>query len=181
MLSSRVLSVLFCVLLSVHFSAPYVIMGMIHASSRVHIVWSWIPLKFSSPAINRTVCNAALVFLLISCMWLSRLFLVFMISPRYLYWAHGSMCISLIPRVGSLFLDFLMVMVCDLFFPNCILYLLAVSSVIFTSVFWSLMLSVIISTSSTHSRQVELGLMVDSFSCFAFWISLFISSMRAAY
>ena len=40
MLSSRVLSFLFFVLLSVYDSEPYVIMGMIHALSKVHIVWS---------------------------------------------------------------------------------------------------------------------------------------------
>ena len=154
MLSNKVLRFLVCVLLSVHVSTPYVIMGLIHAS---------------------TVCSAASVFLLISCKWSSRLFLMFMVSPRYLYWTHGSMCMSLIPRECSSFLDLFLglpvVMVCDLFFPFCFLYFSAISSVISSSVFWSFMLSVIIAMSSTHRRLVELGSMMDSFSCFAVCIS----------
>ena len=75
-------------------SDPCAMIGIMHASSIAHIVSIWIPLKLSSPAINRVVWSAASVFLSISCIWLLMLLLLLNVSPRYLYSSVWSIIIS---------------------------------------------------------------------------------------
>ena len=62
--------------------------------------------------------------------------------------------------------------------PNLILYLLVVSFLMDSRVWWSLMLLVMIATSPTHSRHSKL---TSLFLCLAMFISLVISYMRVAY
>ena len=83
-LSRIVFNLFICVLFISHVSALYVIIGIMHVSSRVHIVYICIPLKLSSVAMYSIVCSAASVFCSIPFMWSSMLFFVFMVSPRYL-------------------------------------------------------------------------------------------------
>ena len=72
----------------------------------------------------------------------------------------------------------------DFSWPNLILYLLAVLFVIDSRVCWSSMLLVMIATSSTHRRHVELVsilVWVVHLVFGAFFISLLISSISVAY
>ena len=68
-LSNILFSFFFSVLFRSQVSDPCVMIGIMHVSSIVHIVSNWIPLKLSSPAINRLVWSAASVFLSISCIY----------------------------------------------------------------------------------------------------------------
>ena len=178
---SRILfSFSFWLLLFSQVSHPLVIIGIMQVSRIVHIVSICIALKFSSPAIKNVDCRAASVSFSISSMCLLILFLLLMISPRYLYWSVGLIImLSVLSSIGSCFVP--IVSVLDFSCPNCILYLLAVSSVIFSSIFWSSMLLVISATSSTQRRHVESSSILLSGLCFAIMISLFISSISVAY
>ena len=69
----------------------------------------------------------------------------------------------------------------DFSWPNCILYLLAVLFVIDSRVCWSSMLLVMIATSSTHRRHVELMSILVWVVHLALFISLLISSISVAY
>ena len=69
----------------------------------------------------------------------------------------------------------------DFSWPNLILYLLAVLFVIDSRLCWSSMLLVIIATSSTHRRHVELVSILVWVVHLAFFISLLISSISVAY
>ena len=69
----------------------------------------------------------------------------------------------------------------DFSWPNLILYLLAVLFVIDSRVCWSSMLLVMIATSSTHRRHVELVSILVWVVHLALFISLLISSISVAY
>ena len=69
----------------------------------------------------------------------------------------------------------------DFSLPNWILYLLAVMFVIDSRVCWSSMLLVMIATSSTHRRHVELVSILVWVVHLALFISLLISSISVVY
>ena len=69
----------------------------------------------------------------------------------------------------------------DFSWPNWILYLFAVLFIIDSRVCWSSMLLVMIATSSTHSRHVELVSIFVWVVHLALFISLLISSISVAY
>ena len=166
----RLSNILFSFFLSVLFrsqvSYPCVMIGIIYVSSIVHIVSIWIPLKLSSPAINRVVWRAASAFLSISCIWLLMFLLLLNVSPRYLYRSVWSIVISLsFSEMCSFLLPIFKIS--DFSFQNCMLYLLAVFPIMFRRLFWSGRLLVTSATSSIHRRPIDfLSIVVFSLSYF---------------
>ena len=78
-------------------------MGIVHASTMVHIAFIWIYLNCLFPAMDRMVWYAASTLPLTSWMWVSKLAFSLSVSPRYLYLFVYSRVISPSLMVGIFF------------------------------------------------------------------------------